>query len=173
MPINQVYNIRKTCFRKTTHRTKTLIVRNGFTLKTIASLQCYMTTDNNPAGYKNKAYQCKCDKLSNKKNQITWWHSIIKISDILWTKLMILTGIFRITVIVWTQPISVKIVQKINYISINFAIEFLMSIVRKLNQKDTVFYFFVFSCVYAFCLLIFVNMVVFWLFVFQWECMNF
>ena len=85
---------------------------------------------------KRKDNDTSCDKLQNQK--IQWLDNIqfIKISIISWPKLIILTGIFRITRLVSPQLTSVKIVQKINYIRINFGIEFLMSIIWKSNVKS-------------------------------------
>ena len=57
---------------------------------------------------------------------IDWSIQFIKISDILFAKWTILTGILSIVIVVSPQPTSVKIVQKINYMCINFEIEFLM-----------------------------------------------
>ena len=48
---------------------------------------------------------------------------------------MILTGIFRIIHIASPQPTSVKIVQKFNYIQINFDIPFLTDLHQKFNFK--------------------------------------
>ena len=77
---------------------------------------------------KNKA-------MSYDESNIDWWIQFIEISNIIWTKLMILIGIFRIIVLVSPQSISVKIVQKINYIWINFDIGFLNDWHQKFNSK--------------------------------------
>ena len=64
------------------------------------------------------------------------WVQFIEISIILWTKLMIwYIESFRIIILVSPQPTSVKIVQKIDYIWINFDIGFLNDSHQKFNSK--------------------------------------